>query len=264
MVGPRKGASVSFGEHSTERYPWYVTGCIDWPIVRALLLAVTPLQSEAGNWRQSITLDKQKALDIWYCDVTYGPIQPPDPSTWQWEYDAAPESIHVTASKQCIQVYSTGPVPDAGTKNAIGDNGHDIEGCEIQSSSTTWSEQHQLWATAVPFGYGDKLSSLLPFTNQASFRGYAAGRVLFLGGNLKRSSKDPEWIDASYKFKLAKQLTVSIGPISGIVVPPHHVVDCKFQQDVDATAHELYQKLLWVKIHRVYDPGDLSQLGIGS
>lgn len=269
MAGPRKGESVSFSEHSTERYPWYVTGSIDWPVVRALLLAVTPLQSESGNWRQSITLDKQKALDVWYADVTYGPVQPPDPATWQWEYDASPESIHVTCAKELLHApyCATGftAPTDVACTCAIGVSKNGLEGADILSSTTSWTEQHQMWATAVPFGYGDMLSNLEAMTNQGSFRGYDAGRVLFLGGNIKRSSKDPEWMDANFKFRLDKQRTLTYPGIpDAITVPPHAIVDLFVQEAVETASNLLLPKLQMVRVLRAYDAGDFSVLGIGS
>ncbi len=269
-IGPRKGLAMTFGDHSTESWPWVVTG-VDWATARALLLAVTPIQSPTGNWRQTLTQDEDKqAAGIWFATVVYGPVQPPDPSTWQWEYDATPESVHATCSRECLNVFINGSLLAAspGKSTAIGETPEGLEGADCLSTATSWTEQHQLWATAVPFGYGDALSQLEAQTNQAAFRGYAAGRVLFLGGNLKRSSKDPEWIDANFKFKLDAQRTINLGSgsnaITGIVVPPHCIVDAHFQQVSDTTANVLQRQLEYVRVHRMYDPGDFSKLGLGS
>ncbi len=268
-IAERKGDEHAWGNSSSSTIPWEATGILNWGTAMALFMAATPLQLPTGLWRQNVKITQQKAVDIWYAEATYGPIQPPDPATWQWEIDATTDNVHVTASKQCVATYNgagNAPAATVPGSNTVGDDGQgNVEGCDIIASATTWTEQHQLLATAVPFKYADTLDSIAGFTNEKTFRGLAAGQALFLGANIKRSSKDPKWVDASYRFRKDRTVNVAIQGVNQTVVkPPHHFVDVRFSQTVDADSKSSVRQIQWVKVHRMYDPVDFEQLGIGT
>jgi hypothetical protein len=268
-IAERKGDEHTWGQSSSSVIPWEATGVLDYGTALALFMAATPLQLPTGLWRQNVRITQQKAIDIFYAEVTYGPLQPPDPNTWQWEIDATTDNVHVTCSKQCVSTYAgakPAPAATAAGANVIGDDGMgNVEGCDIVVSAVTWTEQHQLLASAIPFGYADTVDSLIGFTNEASFRGLDAGQVLFMGANIKRSSKDQQWVDASYRFRKDRQQNITIQGVSGTIVkPPHHFVDVRFSQTVDDTSHNSLRQIQYVKVHRMYDPADYSPLGIGS
>ncbi len=267
-IAERTGDEHTWGQSSSSVIPWEAVGIADYGMALALFMAATPLQLETGLWRQNVKITQQKAIDIFYAEITYGVLQPPDPSTWQWEIDATTETVHVTSSKECLALYAgTGASATPLTSNvtALGDDGMGhLEGFDIVASTTTWTEQHQLLATAVPFGYPDTIDSVVAQTNTKPFRGLAVGEALFLGANIKRSSNDPLWVDASYRFRKDKQKTIQMqGVPRPVVKPPHSVIDVRFTLSVDNTAHASLPAIAWVGVHRVYDATDFSVLGIG-
>jgi hypothetical protein len=103
-------------------------------------------------------------------------------------------------------------------------------------------------------------------TNNAAFRGFEAGEVLFLG-----CSGSQEWDDQkgsgpwslSFRFAASKNVTgETIGDITGISKKGHEYLWVRYEDAV--SSNSLLKKPKAVYVNKVYKDSNFSTLGIGT
>ena len=110
------------------------------------------------------------------------------------------------------------------------------------------------------------LMGLTGAVNNAVFRGFQAGEVLFLGAGGSRRGTDPDdrW-EISYKFAASPNQTgMAVGSIAGIQKRGWDYLWVQYGEDVDATAKVLIKKPIAVYVEQVYPIASFAGLGIGS
>jgi len=111
--------------------------------------------------------------------------------------------------------------------------------------------------------YKGKLFGLTGKINDASFKGFAAGEVLFLGASGSRRSDD-DW-EIAFEFASSPNKTgLEIGGITGIAKKGWQYLWVRYSPRPDALAKVLIQYARYVYVHDVYEEGDFSDLGIGT
>jgi hypothetical protein len=134
-----------------------------------------------------------------------------------------------------------------------------------------WQEQYDVPNAYVNTVYVRGLAGVTGTTNSASFRGFAAGEVLFLG-----CSGSQEWDDEkgkgpwslSYRFAASPNAgssgsvpAITIGSISGINKRGHDYLWVRYEDEVGSNT--LLKKPKHVYVDRVYREADFSVIGIG-
>jgi len=149
---------------------------------------------------------------------------------------------------------------------AIGVDSNGVNGVDIVAPQLQWQEQYDVPNKYVTSTYIRGLAGITGTVNNAAFRGFAAGEVLFLG-----CSGNQEWDDQkgkgpwslTYRFAASQNVTnKTIGNISGIDKKGHEYLWVRYEDSVSGT--DLIKKPKAVYVDKVYMDGDFSELGIGT
>lgn len=154
-----------------------------------------------------------------------------------------------------------GAAPDAlGTIGADGDG--NVEGCDVFTPSAVWSESWTVPTANLTDAYLDGLFQLCATpVNNATFRRKPAGSVLLMG--ISGSKKSPQSMTLAFKFGYQPNLTgLTIGDISGITKDGWDYADVRFKTSTGGGFSIQVPQLVY--IHRVYQRGDFSIMGIGT
>lgn len=198
---------------------------------------------------------------IWDCQAVYQFERGTD-TDGAYTFDTTGGTSKITQSKQTIATYSAiGGVPNFG--GAIGVTKDSVEGTDIVIPTFRWSESYFFDNSVVDAAFKATLFLLTGRTNQAVWRGYNIGEVLFEGvrGQRRGSGK---W-ELNYNLAASPNLTgITVGTMTGIAKKGWEYLWVRHYDLDDTTSISVVRRPLFVVIERVYDPGDLTLLGIGS
>lgn len=156
--------------------------------------------------------------------------------------------------------------PNAPDMNdAIGVDGDTVAGVDIIVPALTWTETYDVPASYVTAAYIKAVSAMTGTVNNAAFRTFAAGEVLFAGcsGSQEWDEQkgDGPW-NLSYKFVASANVTnQTIGSITGIDKRGHEYLWVRYEPAV--SGGDILKRPKYVYVNKVYRDGDFSQLGIG-
>jgi hypothetical protein len=194
-----------------------------------------------------------------------------DPLKRARSFDTTGGTQHIT---QACSVGSGGTLdfekryPSSATNmsGAIGVDSNGVNGVDIVVPQLQWQEQYDVPNAYVTATYVRGMAGITGTTNNAAFRGFDAGEVLFLG-----CSGSQEWDDQkgkgpwslSYRFVASKNVTgQTIGSISGIEKKGHEYLWVRYEDAVSSSSLIKQPKAVYVS--KVYKDSDFSLLGIGT
>ena len=233
--------------------------------VRTLALA-TLARTYLGLILTNVMLDERLNATTWKVRAIYEAPQVqqqenPEPT---FAFDTGGGTQHITQSLVTQGRY--GPSASTALAGAIGFDGQNVNGVDITVPVYQFSETQFFIPSYVTQAYKLGLMSTTGTVNQAPFRGFNAGEVLFLGASGTRKGlavADP-W-EISFKFAAQEnQDALTVGGISGISKRGWDYLWVQYGADVDPTAKVLIKKPIAVYVEKVYPDGDFSWLGIGS
>lgn len=170
-------------------------------------------------------------------------------------------STVVTASSERKYPPSSAP----SQYGAIGVDSNGVNGVDIVVPSLQWQENYDVPNAYVTSNYIRGTAALTGTTNNAAFRGFAAGEVLFIGCSGSHEWDDQKGIgpwSLTYRFIASPNVTdQTIGSISGIEKKGHEYLWVRYEDAVESNT--LLKKPKHVYVDKVYRDGDFSALGIG-
>ena len=201
---------------------------------------------------------------IWAGTVNYSPWQPADPPQTgdsSFNFDTGGGSQHVTQSLSTISKHAaSGTPPDF--KGAVGVTHDNVEGVDITVPVYNFSETHYLADATVTSAYKGTLFSLTGKVNSGSFKGFAAGEVLFLGASGSKRGED-DW-EITFRFAASPNRTgITIGDMTGIDKKGWEYLWVRYEDAEDTAAKALVKKPTAAYVEKVYEEGSFSSLGIG-
>jgi hypothetical protein len=150
-------------------------------------------------------------------------------------------------------------------QKAIGVDSNGVNGVDIVVPQLQWQESYDVPNAFVTDAYIRGVSGVTGTTNNAAFRGFEAGEVLFVG-----CSGSQEWDDdkgrgpwsLSFRFVASKNVTgETIGDISGVNKKGHEYVWVRYEES--ESSNVLIKKPKAVYVNKVYRESSFSALGIG-
>jgi hypothetical protein len=150
-------------------------------------------------------------------------------------------------------------------QKAIGVDSNGVNGVDIVVPQLQWQESYDVPNAFVTDAYIRGVSGVTGTTNNATFRGFEAGEVLFVG-----CSGSQEWDDQkgrgpwslSFRFVASKNVTgETIGDISGVSKRGHEYLWVRYEDAVSSNV--LLKKPKAVYVNKVYRESSFSALGIG-
>lgn len=222
--------------------------------------------------------------DAWQLKLTYikdgaENDQQPDPLKRSRSFDTSGGTQHITQAQGGKVTNVGGITIRSGTErrfpqsapsmdSAIGVDGDSVAGVDIIVPALTWTETYDVPHAYVTAAYIKTVSNLTGTTNDATFRTFAAGEVLFMGcsGSQEWDSQkgDGPW-SLSYKFSASPNVTgQTVGGITGIEKKGHEYLWVRYEDALDGAATTSYKRPKYVYVNTVYKEGDFSGLGIGT
>jgi hypothetical protein len=269
--------TAELGDNASREVLWIVTGTESEIDALAAISATAPTVWNDYYFRQAIKIERI-GIEEWEGRVTYGPKESdnkensqdsddPNDGSWKLSFETTGGTQHVSNS---IQTLTTGNnialLPDGAPdfKGAINVSDSGVGGVDIHVPVFQWSETRQLpRAVALSFDYLRVLYTLTGRVNDATFRGFDALEVLFLGAKGDVSAKDPRYVEVTYNFAASKNVEgVTVGACDPVNKYGWNYL-WVYYLDTEDASHKIKQPAA-VYVEHVYYSDDFSQLLIGT
>ena len=203
--------------------------------------------------------------DAWQVTIDYvkeGAEDGTDPLKRSRSFDTSGGTQHITQAYGEAR-YGTG-APDQ--KGAVGVDESSVKGVDVVVPQLQWQETYDVPNAYVTSAWIRGVAGLTGTTNDAPFRGFEAGEVLFVG-----CTGQQEWDDQrgrapwqlSFRFVAEKNVTnQTIGDITGVAKKGHEYLWVRYEEASESNT--LIKKPKHVYVNKVYREGDFSALGIGT
>ena len=226
--------------------------------------------------------------DAWQVTISYEKTgadddNQTDPLRRSRSFDTSGGTQHITQSRPIgsgasLDFERRFPAEATNQSGAIGVDGDSVSGVDIVVPALSWTETYDVPSGYVTGAYIRSTAALSGTVNNAAFRGFKAGEVLFLGcsGNQDWDADrgDGPW-SLSYKFVASPNMgptagqtnseytipSEPIGSIQNIVKLGHEYLWVKYQNSV-SNSTQLKQPVA-VYVNKVYRDGNFASLGIG-
>ncbi len=146
-----------------------------------------------------------------------------------------------------------------------------VHGCSIYVPLVTWTESIEVPASQWSFDYEAKVTAMNQApVNNATFRGYPAGDVLFQGMQANASTQNPDFVTASYEFSMSKGNYVAsgnaltIGSITNIEKAGWDFLEVSYTYDKSQDGTRILAFPDYVLVHQVYHRSSFAVLNIGT
>lgn len=239
---------------------YIAAGETDQGIIRAYAGSFTPLMVAVADgilFRDDIQVQEQGHRVHWVT-VRYVTQDQQKPATGsvKFSFSTTGGTFHITHSKETVNSYKAGGGAATDYKQAINAKlsdsgvGFDIEGADIIIPSLKFTVTVTHPRGFLNENHARNLASLTGKVNSATWHGFAAGEVLFLGAD----GSDGTNADAecTYHFACESNLTdLEYGSITGVDKDGHDLLWIETKKDVAST--KPIPNVLAVRVERVYD-----------
>jgi len=261
------GRSEAIAGRLSATIPYAIIGATDEADARATALASIPTTYNSIP-RSGIVISERINATTWKAVASY---DQPDSgggsdtatleNTYTFEIGGGTQNVKQGLAA-AVGYAATGTPPVIDGINFDGDN---VNGVDIVTTQYQWSETYWFSPGAVTTAYKTTLSAIVGTVNDATFRNFAAGEVLFLGASGTKQGNG--WWQITFKFARERNATdLSVGDITGIAKGGWQYMWVYYGKKVDGTDENksLVNKARAVYIETVYMSWSFSGLGIGS
>ena len=250
---------ATVGKGSTADLLYVVQGTEDDAEVHVAVTTTIPAYY-LGLVFQSYSITPQGG-EIWDVSVRYGEREKKEPGDSSFSFDTSGGTQHVTQSLETVGGYAPPGEMAPDFKGAIGVTSDSVEGTDITVPVYSFSEAHYVPVGDIDGAYKAALFALTGTVNDDTFRGFAAGEVLFLGASGSQRGQE----DWEITFRFAASPNVVNLPVGDITVASKKGWEYLWVRYADAVdADVLVKQPIAAYVERVYEDGDFSGLGIGS
>lgn len=200
---------------------------------------------------------------VWEANVRYEKYKK-NTGDSSYQFDTGGGTQHITQSLATVGRYAPPGKTAPDYKGAIGvADGTNVEGVDVTMPVYNFAETHYIPAANVTGSYKANIFWLTGRVNQAPFRGFAAGEVLFLGAS--GSQRGVEDWEITFRFAASPNATnLSVGNITGINKKGWEYLWVRYAEVEDSYAKMLVKEPIAAYVEQVYPYGDFSLLGIGT
>jgi hypothetical protein len=198
---------------------------------------------------------------VWEVTARYGKREPKETGESSFSFDTGGVTTHITQSLITVNKYAAGGGTAPDCQGAIGVTGDSVEGTDITVPVYNFTETHYITDAAVTGAYKLALFQLTGKVNNGTFKGFAAGEVLFLGASGAKRGTD-DW-EITFRFAASPNVTgLSVGPITGITKLGWDYLWVRYTDTEDENV--LVKQPIAAYVERVYEQGNFASLGIGA
>lgn len=184
-----------------------------------------------------------------------------DPLSPEFAFDISSVTEKITQSKSTRSKTKRGGGVAPNNEQAIGVTiDGEVEGCDRQSPHMEWSVTRVFGF--VTLNYFQSLYALVGTVNNATFYGFPAGTLLFIGASL--NVRDTEKVTMVYRFA-ARPNRTDIPICDGLTVPAKDGWEYLWvsYKNVD-DANKLFMQPDAAYVERIYDTSNFAGIGIGA
>jgi hypothetical protein len=244
------------GRIDTDELRYIVTGTEDESVVIGTVKAYVP--ALIGIMEPQNVEANPLGNGIWEAIVPYE-----GKDETQYTFETGGATAHVTQSLQTIARYAADGETAPNFNGAIGVNGDNIDGTDVTVPIYNFAETHKMAASTVTASYKAALFAATGKVNNASFKGFSSGEVLFLGASGSKTGLD-KW-EIAFKFAASPNVTnLDVGGITVSSKKGWEYLWVRFRDADDAAAKSLVKRPSSAYVERVYESADFSTLGIGT
>ena len=247
--------------------PYIVFDAVDEAAVFTAIDAAVP-STVRNLYLDTVEITERLDTDKWRAVVKYSSREWTESPDSKFSFDTSGGSQHITTSKSTVNRY--GPLKaDLGELIGYDAESRSVQGTDIVVPVYNFAETHFFSNAAVTSAYKQTIFGLTGKVNNASFKGFSAGEVLFLGASGSRQGDDSndKW-EISFRFGASQNATgLVVGSITGIDKWGWEYMWIDYR---DETVTNDAGKEMWVKvpkavyIEQVYDTGNFADLDIGT
>lgn len=254
-----------------ERRTYVVTGDADEAAALATLAAAAP--PYVNGMRRNDVRVADIGGGLYQGTVEYGEAGSAGGEAGEAELvlDIASEIVHITQSLETVYSEAVAPwaLPDHGGLIGVSADRTSVEGCDVWRPRVSYGESYisatldaagSLSLSSGEFSFVQAVYQTVGKTNDAAWKGFAAGECLFVGARISKK-RNGDW-SRSFQFLVSEN--VAALPVGPLTVPKRgweYVWVDKIQIDVGGNV-QVGQRAVFVE--RVYDSADFGALGIGS
>lgn len=251
----------------------YVDEATDHQVVLDLIYAYFPFVSsvDLDGTTVPLVLSETKPVYVsqyvWKVKLTYSlpENESSDTNFIQLGFSTSGGTKTITQSKFVRSAVKAGvdgdPAPDLG--GAIGYTKNGIQGTEVQTKGFSFTLTVYFPPTTMDLTYLNTLYVLSPSYNNAPFKGFAAGEVLFL--HAQGSGSQYKLIPVTFEFIASPNISALADPgFVPLTALGHDVVDYLYYEGIDPTTNDLIMLPSYRYVHQVYDAANFALLGIGT
>ena len=255
--------AVSAGESPSADLLYVVQGTDDDSAARDALAAAAPA-SHGGLVRKGWTVDPvgdPTTTLLWDGTVKYGRYDrsPPDVGESSYSFETSGGTMHITQSRRTVQRYAAPGRTAADFGGAIGVTHDNVEGVDITVPVFRFSETHIVAADSVTLAYKANLFYLTGKVNSGTFKGFAAGEVLFLGASGSQRGDD-DW-EITFYYAASPNVTgLTVGAITGIAKKGWEYLWVRYEDAADNDAKCVVKRPIQVNIEEVYETTSFAAL----
>lgn len=222
-----------------------------------------------GDMRlRGFSLSERVASDLWQFTANYsykassmhGGSSLPDERV---NYDSASVPVHVTHSRATVHRY--GDAPDMGGAINVDKDGN-IEGCDANIGVATMNITHYYSRTQFTDTLRDKILFHAYMVNNAAFRGFAEGSVLYTGASINPSGEGRSLIwETTYHYMISPNTTALEieGFTTNVEKKGWEFAWVRYgRSKKTSTTAALCYKPIGVYVERIYPRTDLGDMGI--
>jgi hypothetical protein len=246
---------------------YHITDSMDESEVFTALVVTAPTEF-FGFSREKLSIEPGD-WNVWKGTVNYvhPDLKKPEPAATgdsQESFDTSGGSFHITQSLETKSSTPRSPYVAPDFKGAIQvDSDGKVQGTDVIIPAL--KEQVTVYqpAAVVTSGYKKTVARLTGKFNSSSFKGYAAGELLFMGAQGSRRGNG-DW-EVRYDFEAKENVTsLDLGDITIPSAYGHDFVWLYYRDEEESASKFLIPRPVAAYVERVYEPGDFSLLLIGS
>lgn len=243
------------GELQSRELVYLIRDAVDEDEAQTILNSTAP-STYKGLPRESLSAEPI-GNDLWNGFVRYTGID----SDSEFTFDTGGGTTRITQSLTTVASYAPTGETAPDFKGAIGVSEDRVEGVDITTPTFEFSETHRFTDAQVDQTYRLTLFNLTGGVNNATWRGFAAGEVLFRGAQGSKRGNDLWTI--TYRFAASPNVTgQTIGTITGVAKNGWDYLWARYADFEDATAFALVKRPVAVYVERVYPRVSFASLGI--
>jgi hypothetical protein len=260
----------SEGKVTEIEIPYLVFEAMDEDAALSAARSTASARSVSGMLLDSLEVMERINADTWKVKAIYaiddGETEVDDSGeeeTVSFAFDTGGGTMHLNQSLKTISK-SPNDAPDFNGAIEV-DNEGNINGVDVTMPVLNFTETHTMNGSKVTTSYKKTVASLTGTVNRSSFRGFAAGEVLFLGASgTKRSKKANAPWEITYRFAVSpNQTSLEVGKLKVSSKKGWDYLWVRYADKVAENKKNVIKEPSAAYVEQVYPLGDFGNLGLG-